>query len=323
VDKTLQKVLAAVVSLLVIGVLTVVITTDDDGKANVTITLGQPAQQRADVPNTIEVSKAAIDAADNSDVAHHDGLKDETPPGVPDAELDQARDQQDRLAATDQLPLVTPDAAPTQRGCRSRFVRNYSSRRGVRPRLFVLHYTVSPNRPGRSDVDAITALFNNPSFGASSNYVIDRDGNCNYIVRESDKAWTQAAANPVAISVEVINTGRESPYLKAAGYRQLGRVIHDAARRWHFPVRKGRVRGCSVARSGIVDHKSLGSCGGGHVDVSPFTTSAAIRAAKAAGKTGCAKRSTRSSRRRCRAARKCKRRKTTTSRRRCVKARLR
>jgi N-acetyl-anhydromuramyl-L-alanine amidase AmpD len=64
----------------------------------------------------------------------------------------------------------------------------------------VLHYTVSPNRVGWSDVNAVVAEFANPAFQASSNYVIDGEGHCAYIVRESDKAWTQAAANPFAIS---------------------------------------------------------------------------------------------------------------------------
>src|SRR5439155_773852 len=73
-------------------------------------------------------------------------MKNETPADAPKSTIENAREQQDALAASDQLPIVSPDAAPTQRGCTSNFVVNYSSRRGVRPRLFVLHYTVSPNR---------------------------------------------------------------------------------------------------------------------------------------------------------------------------------
>lgn len=276
--------LAALFSILLTIAVTVVVTTgtDENGKPRRTVTIrvdGRDRDRQADDKLTVPV--AAVRAA--SDAADHGGQRDETPAGAPAAELDAAQAQQERLAQTDQLPIVQPDAAPSQRGCLSRFVQNYSSRRGVRPRVFVLHYTVSPNRPGRSDVDGITALFNQPAFAASSHYVIDADGNCNYIVRESDKSWTEAAGNPVSVSVEIINTGREGRLLAPAGYAKLGRVIADFSKRWDVPIQAGKVSGCRVIRPGIVTHQDFGLCGGGHVDISPYRADDVIAAAKAAG----------------------------------------
>lgn len=258
------------------GAITIVASVQDpSGRSHtVTITLdGGTGQVNVTAPQT------AIEQA--GDVAGHEDSRSEQPAGVPPAQLDAGQRQQERLAETDQLPVVTPQAAPEQAGCHSRFVRNHSSRRGVRPRLFVLHYTVSANRPGWSDVNAITALFDRPAFAASSHYVIDREGNCAYIVRESDKAWTQAAFNPVAISVEIINTGREHTLAGTQGLAKLARIVSDSTRRWQIPIRPGRVRGCNVVRGGIIDHHQLGACGGGHVDITPYSTSTVIAAAKA------------------------------------------
>ena len=257
----------------------------------VAVTLGGPASTPAPgapTITTLAVPPAALLSASKSDVGGHDDARNETPPGAPPAVLEAARVQQDALAASDQLPIVTPDAAPSQPGCRTSLVANYSSRRGVRPRLFVPHYTASPNRPGWSDVDAIVSIFNQLSFAASSNYVIDNEGNCAYIVRESDKAWTQAAANPVSISVEVVNTGREGTYV-GAGLAKLGRVVSDATARWSIPLQRGKVAGCTVVAPGIVDHHALGACGGGHVDITPYGVDQVIQAAIAYRKAHAAK----------------------------------
>lgn len=213
------------------------------------------------------------------------GGKDETPAGVPAQIIELARQQQDALALTDQLPIVTPLAAPTERGCVSSFVRNYSSRRGVRPRLIVIHWTGSINTPGVGDVNAIVSWFNQDRSQASSTYIVDADGLCSYTVRESDKAWTQALANSVSLSIEVVNSGGPNegfPYLvRTAGLRKLGQVVGDMARRWQIPLRHGVTSGCRVVSAGIIDHKSLGACGGGHPDIGRYSLDPIITAAKA------------------------------------------
>lgn len=252
---------------------------DETGKhRSVTIRIdGKDAGHKPDQGDPVmRVPAVAVQQAQATELGDHEGLKSEVPVGVPNAQLDAAQEQQDRLAQNDQLPPVLPDAAPSQAGCRSRFVGNFSSRRGVAPRIIVIHYTVSPNRPGWSDVDGVTGLFARFSFAASSNYVEDREGHCNYIVREGDKAWAQATFNPVAISIEVINSGREGSLTSGAGLRQLQRIVRDAGKRWKIPLRVGAVSGCTVTRSGIVTHQMLGACGGGHVDISPYKLSVVL-----------------------------------------------
>lgn len=165
-------------------------------------------------------------------------------------------------------------------------MRNFSSRNGVAPRLWVLHFTVSANRAGWDDVNAIVSWFDQTRSQASSNYVIDHEGNCAYIVRESDKAWTQATFNPLAISAEVVNTGSESSYAGVAGLQRLAQVLSDSAARWNIPLQRGAVSGCTVTRPGIVDHEQLGACGGGHGDIKPWSVDEVIAAAIAARAAG-------------------------------------
>lgn len=256
---------AVLAALLLGGTLTVVATVSDPGGGQHTITIkvqGQNGQV------TVTAPQAAVKQA-QAGLADHTGSRSEDPAGVPQKLLDAGQAQQESLAATDQLPIVTPDAAPSQRGCVTRLVRNYSTRRGVRPRWAVMHYTVSPNRPGWSDVDAVVAWFDNPASQASSNFVIDGEGHCAYIVRTSDKAWTQAAANPLGWSIEFVALGTE-PALTRPQLARAAQVIHDQNRVWQIPNQLGSVAGCSVARGGIIDHAMLGLCGGGHHDLQPL-----------------------------------------------------
>jgi len=259
--------LGALVALLGGGTLAVVIDTDGpDGPAPpITITVnavpgdGQPA-------TAVTVPKVAVQQARPS--LERELLK---PPGTtPQGQLDAAGEQAAQIRATE-IPLPTAGASQGFAGCVTRFVVNQSSRNGVRPRVQVLHYTVSPNRPGWSDVNAIVALFNTPSFQASSNFVIDGEGNCAYIVPIEAKAWTQAAANPFAVSYEIINTGSESVYLAPAGLAKLRQVMRAVAVRTGIPLLRGAVNGCTVTRRGIVQHADFGICGGGHDDISPFS----------------------------------------------------
>jgi hypothetical protein len=231
-------------------------------------------------PTTVVAPAKAVESA--RETSTHQGARDEDPGTATSAELAAAKKQQLAFSRSDRLPPTIPLAAPSQPGCRTRMVVNKSSRHGVRPRLLVMHYTVSPNRPGFQDVNAITTLFNQRSFAASSTYVIDRDGNCNYIVAEAEKPWTQAAANPVSISWEIINTGSERPLFTKTGLKKMARIVSDSARRWHIPIRAGKVRrGCLVVRSGVIDHRAFGACGGNHGDIYPFSTAPIIAAAKA------------------------------------------
>lgn len=268
-----RKILAAVlVAIATVGV-TIVVTDNgpdhEPGKPRRTIEIRIDRSAKAGVQAaTLEVQKTDVAAATKASSGDgSDNLRDETPAGVPDSVLDANDDVEQKIAESDQLPIVTPDAAPTQRGCLSRFARNYSSRRGVAPRWIVIHETVSPNLPGYRDLLGLLARANDARAQVSWTYNIDRDGLCFYVVRESDKPWTQAAANPFSIGIEVVNSTREFPFMKPAGYRKLGLVVSDAAKRWNIPLALGSARNCAPGRAGIISHAMLGPCGGGHVDI--------------------------------------------------------
>lgn len=242
---------------------------DSDGNGtpdNVTFTVNaQPGDGAA--TKTLEVPAPAVDQAARQ-LADHDHLRAPSPlapPGVNDA----AGRAAERAGARD--GLVEGGASSTQPGCKTAFVRNQSSRNGVRPNAIDMHYTVGPNRPGPSDVDGYTAMANNPGTGVSWHYVIDREGNCRYNVPEDRKAWTQAAHNPWAIGIEVVNTGGEGSYMDPAGYRKLATVVKGISQRWGIPIRRGSAPGCVTRLSGILQHKDLGLCGGAHMDITPFS----------------------------------------------------
>lgn len=219
---------------------------------------GQPAA-------TVTIPSAALEQARDSIERNLQVAPAATPP----EQLRAAGEQAASIRATE-TPLPTAGASQGFPGCVTRFVVNQSSRNGVRPQVQVLHYTVSPNRPGWSDVNAIVGLFNTPSFQASSNFVIDGEGNCAYIVPIEAKAWTQAAGNPFSVSYEVINTGSESVYMAPAGLAKLRLVMREVALRTGIPLRRGAVSGCTVTVTGTVQHSDFGVCGGGHGDIGPF-----------------------------------------------------
>jgi hypothetical protein len=127
---------------------------------------------------------------------------------------------------------------------------------------------VSRNVAGTSDVNAIWNYFNRDATDASSNYIIDAEGNCIYAVPESAKAWTQGAMNPYSISIEFIGTGAASDWTNAA-LAKGAQVFASAAKRWGIPARWGSAPSCTVLRSGILDHDALG-CGNTHTDVGPY-----------------------------------------------------
>ena len=265
--------------------ISIVNTTTDDGHGNKqtshTIKFnvdrsGSPGTQTA----TVTVPKAAVQQVTATTAGDHSGLRDETPPiaeQLAPGQLTAAQQAVAQIKAT-QPPLPTAGATAGIIGCRTEFVQNQSSRNGVRPQLQVLHYTVSPNRPGWSDVEAVVHLFNTRSAQVSSNFVIDGEGNCAYIVPIENKAWAQAAANPYSVSYEIINSGKEPVYIAPAGLAKLRSVMAQVSKRTGIPMRAGVVKNCVPVTSGIVQHFDFGYCGGGHFDITPFHEDAIIKA---------------------------------------------
>lgn len=269
--------LAALAALLALVSITITLAdTDGDGKTDtVTVTVNDAPNDKAPAREVVVPEAVVQQAAPTLE----SGLRDESPPEATPAELE-AVDQQVEEVRQLKEPLPTLGASAGFRGCITRFVSNQSSRGGVRPIYQVLHYTVSPNRPGWSDVNAIIALFDRPSSQASSTFIIDREGHCAYIVPIERKPWTQARGNPLSVSYELINSGREASFLDSAGYARLRDVMRQVAARTDIPLRAGNV---ATGRAGIVQHKDGGAAWGGHVDITPFSKSAVIKIITAGG----------------------------------------
>lgn len=266
-----HRLLLIALVLLVGGTIAIVIDIDGpDGPApprTIAITVNATPSAPAP-PSTLEVPAAAVEQAARR--AETQLADDDVPAGVPDEDLAAAELEQHRIRET-RDPLPTAGATQEIAGCRTSFIgTNWSSRNGVRPTVLVMHYTVSSRRPGWGDVDAIVAHFSRPSTRASSHFVVDDEGHCRYLVPLSGKAWTQAAGNPFAVSIEVVAMGHERQFMQPAGWRKLRQVVRQISQRTGIPLRRGAVSGCTPTRSGIVHHADGGACWGGHHDITPF-----------------------------------------------------
>ncbi len=197
----------------------------------------------------------------------HEDLADEQPPGAPPAAAE-------RVAETPTAGLTAPRPLGGAQiySCKYRPVRNQSSRGGVRIELAALHYAVIRNVPGWADIDLLWRLFDDPSFSASSTYVMDFEGNCLQLMRESAKPWTQGAFNPVTVSIEIIAYGTESKAeWKAAPLIKNGLLAAlwaDVLKRNGLPPRLVDPIGCGVQEAGWTDHDAL-ECQNTHHDVKP------------------------------------------------------
>lgn len=286
------KVLAPILAVIAAAVGVTFISIDDNGdgkpdRVSVTVKV-DTLDKSPDKDKTIIVPKAAVEQAEKSlsgeinppgpldqHDADHTDLRDETPEGAPASVLENNTEKiQENRETTAALP--TAGATGGFVGCRTQFVVNQSSRRGVRPTVQVLHYTVSPNRPGWSDVNAITSFFNQSRTQASSHFIIDSEGHCAYIVPIESKAWANAGGNAYSVQYEVINSGSERVFMASAGYAKLRSVMLEVSRRTGIPMRQGKITGCAPSRSGNVQHADGGVCWGGHHDIGPFSLAAVL-----------------------------------------------
>jgi N-acetyl-anhydromuramyl-L-alanine amidase AmpD len=178
------------------------------------------------------------------------------------------------LAAAPQAFAVKPDYV--------RIVGNQSSREGSKPGLVVLHVTTDANsdsppvvrdRPGLKDLKELGAWFDDPQSAVSSHVANDADGNDAQYVRDRRKAWTQVAFNSVSLSIEQIGTTgfdrRKWRRKREPQLENTARWIAHWHRKWSIPIRRAKVSGDVVVRSGVATHEQLGQAGGGHHDPGP------------------------------------------------------
>lgn len=267
-------VIALVVLIGIAGVLSIAVT-DDAGPPGhprtETVTLGGPGHKEVALPppaQKVERVQKIQDAAGQDEAAHSD-LRAEPPAAKTPQVL--AHNREVAPAGQPTPPAHIPLATVNTPGCRTLPVRNYSLRTGKPSLLIVLHQTISPDI-GWNGVLGNVKWFDTPAAQASSTYIVARTGGqCAYTVPEAYKSWAQAGFNSVTpCAIEVTETGREGTYLVGAGKARVLSLMVGCSKRWHIPLRHGKVSGCSVVRPGVVEHFDLGSCGGGHVDASPY-----------------------------------------------------
>lgn len=143
---------------------------------------------------------------------------------------------------------------------------NQSSRNGARPSLIVIHSTESSNIKGsQSDLRGVTDYLCRPEVKASSQVIVDGDGNSARLVADSAKAWTQAYYNPWALSIEQVGRAATENWTRDE-IRETARWVARWSKKYGIPIRRAQVSNGRVVRSGVITHKRLGSLGGGHVD---------------------------------------------------------
>jgi hypothetical protein len=278
--RSTSALVTALIALVVSGVSVGVSVDQTDGGGHKTRTIEFHVNQgKGDGAPTAAVSVPAAAAQQVAAAFPDKGMRDETPPlaqQVAPGQLTAAQQAAARIRAT-QAPLPTAGATQGVPGCETRFVQNQSSRNGVRPQQIWLHYTVSHNVPGYADMLSVLHLFDTRAFQASSNFLIDGEGHCYYMVPIENKSWAQAAANPFAVSIEVIDYGNEATYMASPGYLKLSQVVLTISQRTGIPIVQGEVRGCVPVKRGVVQHADGGICSGGHHDINPFSLAQQIR----------------------------------------------
>lgn len=201
-------------------------------------------------------------------------LRDDTPEDVPPDRLAAGQQAAEQAANDPRLPPADkplPVGGAQNYSCTQDYSGQvYSSRNGAKPMSHKLHFTVSANVTGWSDIRGVQSYFKRTRIG-SSTYIVDFEAHCLQMVPESRKPWTQGAFNPTSISTEIIATGRETraQWLASPLIRKgvLASIVRDSNRRHGLPLRRVDPAGC-VDQLGITDHNAL-ECGNNHTDVAP------------------------------------------------------
>ena len=144
----------------------------------------------------------------------------------------------------------------------------YSSRGGEGVRLIVLH-----TAEGSTSIESLGAYFANPNTQASSHVGIDDKPNTvGEYVNRSQKAWTAANANPVAVQAELCAFASWGPDDWAAHPNMLANTaawIAEEAAAFGLPLVKLTANEAQGGARGVCQHNDLGAWGGGHWDCGP------------------------------------------------------
>jgi N-acetylmuramoyl-L-alanine amidase len=145
-------------------------------------------------------------------------------------------------------------------------VKNQSSREGGRPKLIVLHTTEG------GTFESLINEFNNSESEASSHVANNARGESIRFVRDQAKSWSVCSYNPYTLNIEQIAFAKFS---KKEWFTSQDKQLSNTAAwcaewsiKYGIPLRKGLASGITlwIQRSGIVQHKDLGTLGCGHSD---------------------------------------------------------
>lgn len=142
---------------------------------------------------------------------------------------------------------------------------NYSSRGTDDVRLIVLH-----TAEGSRTIESLGDYFAKPGIEVSSHAGADDKAEViGEYVKPEHKAWTQANANPIAVSLELCGFAAwpESEWLKHPRMLEnCAKWIAEEAERFSIPVVRLSPAGAKGSGRGICQHVDLGGWGGGHHD---------------------------------------------------------
>jgi N-acetylmuramoyl-L-alanine amidase/Putative peptidoglycan binding domain len=160
---------------------------------------------------------------------------------------------------------------------------NYSSRGGSPVRLIVLHTT-----EGARTYQDLGAFFGRSSAQASSHVGIDDTaGVVGEYVAGSQKAWTQAKANPYSVSAEMCAFAKWAPSDWEKHPNMLKNAaawVAEEAKAFGIPIVRLTAAQAQGGGRGICQHYDLGAAGGGHWDCGPgFPMDRVLEMAKGGG----------------------------------------
>lgn len=145
----------------------------------------------------------------------------------------------------------------------------YSSRGGSAVRLIVLH-----TAEGSTTIESLGSWFQNPSAQVSSHTGADDKVNTvgEYVARDQ-KAWTQAAANPYCVAIEMCGFAAWTAADWQTHPNMLANTaawIAEEAAAFGIPIVKlSAAQAQDGVSRGVCQHVDLGDAGGGHWDCGP------------------------------------------------------
>jgi len=142
---------------------------------------------------------------------------------------------------------------------------NYSSRSGATVRICIVH-----TAEGARTIESLGNFFANPANQVSSHAGADDTPNTiGVYVPRSEKAWTQANANPYCVSLELCGFAAwpaEEWHRHPNMLANCAAWIAEECQAFAIPLKLLSPDQAQSGQAGICQHRDLGSWGGNHSD---------------------------------------------------------